>query len=341
MSATISQCLPLLLVLAATLSGVRAKCSNLCSGHGACGANDICNCYRGYYGSDCSQRRCPYKRAWADAVNTALHPARTPHHYAECANKGECNTDTGVCDCLAGYTGSGCSRMQCPEDCNHVGTCVSISDANPAYVGWDQDAARLCLCDPGYTGTACELRVCKPGDDVLTQNDPLGNLQVSEIQTLKLVSDQTDLVGTFTIRYTDWRGEVLETWPLDVTTVTSIAVKEALEALPNHAVPTVTVAAKSVANGVSFTVDFDDAGTTGDQQALTLHTDGCALHGCQPYYVGLTTNGVLTATVTETRVGTTEAQPCSNRGRCDGESGICECDEGYYGEACAQQTVVL
>jgi len=45
--------------------------------------------------------------------------------------------------------------------------------------------------------------------------------------------------------------------------------------------------------------------------------------------------------VTEVSKGTTESATCSHRGVCDGGSGLCECHEGYSGEACETQTVLV
>jgi EGF-like domain len=32
------------------------------------------------------------------------------HFPAECANRGLCNRDSGICECFPGYTGAGCQR---------------------------------------------------------------------------------------------------------------------------------------------------------------------------------------------------------------------------------------
>jgi len=45
--------------------------------------------------------------------------------------------------------------------------------------------------------------------------------------------------------------------------------------------------------------------------------------------------------VSETVKGTYESAVCSNRGSCDGAAGLCTCHEGYSGEACETQTVLV
>merc|ERR1711871_1751785 len=52
----------LTVALAVTLlaASANAECANGCSGHGVCGANDMCSCYRNRQGNDCAHRTCPY-----------------------------------------------------------------------------------------------------------------------------------------------------------------------------------------------------------------------------------------------------------------------------------------
>jgi len=45
--------------------------------------------------------------------------------------------------------------------------------------------------------------------------------------------------------------------------------------------------------------------------------------------------------VEETVKGTSENAECSNRGNCDGQTGLCACFAGYTGEACSVQTVLV
>lgn len=333
--------------LAAFYKGAVALCpgESPCSGHGTCGAWDKCNCYRNWQGNDCVERTCPYHKAWADIKDTTVSN-RGEHYYAECSAKGICDRKTGICECFEGFEGKGCQRMSCPESCNGHGTCELMQDMNSGYSGWDGDKIQVCKCDPGFEGVACEKRSCKPGDDPLTlQTISTLLYQVNEVQTISFTdSGSGAITGEFLLKYTDWRGETWNTHPIDIALATAISVEEALESIPNNPIPSITVAktgAGASSGALTFTLTFDDEATPGDQQAITIETAGCTTNGCQPVYTGLTSGGTLTATVTETTKGTEENAECSNRGKCDYEVGTCICENGYYGEACQGQTIIM
>lgn len=52
------------LTLAAIIGFANAGCPNGCSGHGSCGTSDVCACYKGFFGGDCSYRYCPVGPSW-------------------------------------------------------------------------------------------------------------------------------------------------------------------------------------------------------------------------------------------------------------------------------------
>lgn len=53
------------------------------------------------------------------------------------------------------------------------------------------------------------------------------------------------------------------------------------------------------------------------------------------------TNAGAACSVAETTKGTTENNECSNRGTCDGSSGVCSCFSGYTGENCNTQNAQI
>ncbi|RLN02394.1 hypothetical protein BBJ28_00005493 [Nothophytophthora sp. Chile5] len=161
----------------ATPGVVLGACPNKCSGHGKCDLNDVCICMQNWIGGDCSGRQCPFTRAWHDTAQGV----DDAHYYAECGNRGACDRATGECSCDAGFVGSGCRRMQCPNDCSGHGTCEFIEEMaqntfdkrlagvdGRTYQLWDQEKIMGCACDGGYEGHDCSQRTCPKGDDQLT-----------------------------------------------------------------------------------------------------------------------------------------------------------------------------
>jgi len=55
----------LFLTIAAIIGFANAGCPNGCSGHGSCGTSDVCHCYKGFFGGDCSYRHCPVGPSWS------------------------------------------------------------------------------------------------------------------------------------------------------------------------------------------------------------------------------------------------------------------------------------
>lgn len=227
-------------------------------------------------------------------------------------------------------------------------------DNNYATTNWDAKKIMHCKCDPGYQGNDCSERMCPPGDDPLTTMQYLAptSPQSQEVQEIILDGSGSAYAGgEFIIGYKDWRGETWKTYAISAT-ATAIQVEEALEALPNHAVPNVTVTVST--DGTDFhrkwQVTFVHRMNSGDQHALELHTAACADNGCQPRTAGVSdftaescdASGTCTGSrVREVTKGTTEGVTCSGRGNCITDDGTCECHEGYTGIACEVQTIII
>jgi hypothetical protein len=147
-----------------------------------------------HVGADCSVRTCPYGMAWAAAPKAANdHTTRL-----ECAGGGSCDRTTGTCKCKAPYTGVGCRRTLCENDCSGHGSCKSQSEiANMAshdaegdiskqfstpgmsasqvdsYTGgkydgaFDAESNYGCVCEGLYHGADCSLKSCPSSSDPL------------------------------------------------------------------------------------------------------------------------------------------------------------------------------
>jgi len=381
------------LIIASLIGAASAACPNQCSGHGTCGANEVCTCYDnwgmgGQAGGDCSDRICPYELAWVDA------PDRTgkTHSYAECAAKGICDRETGQCACLPGYDGKACGRQTCPDDCSNHGTCEYMNELtfatvfndyyNTATAGklgvggvrpatdfnWDASRARACVCDSNWSGINCATRMCPYGNDAMaTRADTSDALQY---QTQKIVIYSGGLDGqgnntssssvvdfednTFALTFTSAVNETFTTIPILVKpsvdnweTTLAASVTSALRSLPNQVIDDVTVTVTQMGNelGVGFSVNvvFNGDAVHGRQNLLEVSANPCA-DGCTPQITGfplMITGSNTTSYVVESVAADFNSYECGRRGKCDGDTGICSCFEGFTGASCTTITALV
>lgn len=199
---------------------------NQCNGNGFCNTvKTRCECYDGYgsfaekftgfllysIASDCSQKTCPLGGSWVG------YPFPNKHYLEplfsdlkECSNVGNCDRETGKCNCFNGFRGPACQRKGCDSTinnklCSGLGKCLSLyqlskdktsqplSDPSSSFVYknnetmgvWDADNVYGCLCESTwkvgfeagekqvseYFEIDCSKKRCPSGDDPMTEID--------------------------------------------------------------------------------------------------------------------------------------------------------------------------
>jgi len=339
----------------------------------------------GAAGGDCSDRFCPYELAWVD------NPGESglTHQYAECAGKGLCNRVRGTCECFPGYEGSACQRQSCPNECSGHGSCEFMSELTYGIVyneyhdassttlsglgvggksfdnyHWDANRARACVCDGGWWGIDCTMRMCPYGNDIMdvipgfdeSSNSGLyghGN-EVAQVQRITLYDnsepkDNSNFAGqTFAIRFTSKTNETFVTQPISWSTVdTTLAtyIEDSLMKLPNKVIDDVDVTVDLTGTGVVIDITFVGNAVQGKQHLVEVLVDEC-LEGCHPRISGLsnilTFPGVTSLSSVEIQtVGSHNSYECGRRGKCDFSTGLCSCFAGFTGEACSIMTALV
>jgi len=365
-------------ILLSLLASANAGCDNGCSGHGSCSCGVECGCIcydnwgmgLAHDTGDCSDRICPFELAWVDApLENGLR-----HRYAECAGRGICNRGTGECECFEGYEGKGCQRTTCPNDCSGHGTCEYIEDMAYAaveydyrhmeylqdpltftYYGWDAKKTRGCVCDPEYADVDCSKRMCPYGNDVQDRRENLLEDIRYQTQRIRFTADSagnpanllSQTGNTFALTFKTQLNETFTTIPIvfDATDILGMAnaMEAALLNLPNGVIDGVhihtgvddsTTPTELVVN-VTFTGDSNQ----GRQHLLTVEDYKCDA-GCFPKLTGIHVEP-MTGNNTETYLADMNSFECGRRGKCDYNTGLCECFEGFTGPACGTCTSLI
>lgn len=217
--------LPVLWLLAFSwLHTAYARCRNDCNFNGKCDVTSTCACFDGWQGNECNMRTCPRGPIIADIATAA----DTSHQMEPCSGRGECDHETGQCNCDTGFGGTLCSRVLCMNDCSGHGVCLSLSGAarendghafnrTTTYALWDADVFHGCKCDPGYEGYDCSLRSCESGADPrLTQHTPAKY----ETATLVCRCPLAGCAGKFKLNF---MGQSTKKWILPTSTGRDVA----------------------------------------------------------------------------------------------------------------------
>lgn len=284
------------------------------------------------------------------------------HKYAECAGRGICNRETAQCECFEGYTGKGCQRTTCPNDCSGHGTCEYLQDLPFAsvwgdyssavdqqqnndftYYEWDVTKTRGCLCDPQYTDIDCSRRMCPKANDVMDERTNIEDTRLYQVQTISVTNlVAIDTSTTFALTFKSSINESFTTTPIayHATAATFASnIEDALTDLPNYVIDDVTVTATLTDNmNIDILVTFVGDNVQGPQNLLVLEDFGCS-DGCTPKVSGLKLDSGTT--ITQTTAADHNNYECGRRGKCDYESGLCECFEGYRGLGCNEQTALV
>ena len=165
----------------------------------------------------------------------------------------------------------------------------------------------------------------------------------------------TDFVKkSFALTFTSKTNETYTTIPVELNTadaagITDLAadIKAALEGLPNRVIDTVAVTAanwqKDSGRGMQFKVTFSGDAVHGKQNMLEISTNLCG-DGCTPKLDGLlslVSNTNTTSSIVEETAADFNTYECGRRGKCDFDTGLCSCFEGYTGESCTSLTALI
>eukprot|EP00750_Incisomonas_marina_P008257 INCI15396.1.p1 GENE.INCI15396.1~~INCI15396.1.p1 ORF type:complete len:568 (-),score=94.63 INCI15396.1:1949-3652(-) len=207
------------------------------------------------------------------------------HAYEECSGVGACDRSTGICNCIDGYSGTGCRRATCPNDCSGNGICVKSSEVAPDGYGannllqyqkmyWDHDKSTQCLCDPGFIGIDCSVRIC-PESSMVEATCDGGMSSHNDIQAITVSFEKSfatmatvEFDNYFSLQFTDAFNGKTTTRPINFWD-DALVVQQALYALPSYALTNIKVAKIWPLQDYTESSDSDSY-TAGS----TLETDG-------------------------------------------------------------------
>lgn len=308
-----------------------------CAGRGICNRESgDCECFAGYEGKACQRTTCP----------------NSCSGHGQCAYISDLPYQVAPFDWYNNFYGNS----------NLNGDFLPQAPNTFTYRGWDNHKTRGCVCDPEWADVDCSKRMCPHGNDIMDHREDVSTAQIYHAQSISLTlasGPDAQELNTFALTFKSKLNETFTTTPIvwdhpgSVTVSDSSLfvafsrdVKTALEALPNNVIDQVTVTTTSTVPSTTsglvatiIVVTFTGDNVQGKQNLLTVRNYECG-DGCTPKLSGLELVPGNSAIV-ETVVADYNSYECGRRGKCNYDSGLCQCFAGYTGPACNTITALV
>lgn len=327
-----------------------------CSGRGLCDrATGECQCFDGYEGKACARTTCPndcsghgtceyiedmsFGATWTDYSVKGFHTDSKTFEFSSWdAGK------TRGCVCDATYGDIDCSKRMCPYGNDILDVRDDLSTSIKYHV-------QTLVFVPNENTTSSY------STDDNTAYDPNGNTAAQQgAQNIRHLQGET-----FALTFTSKLNETFTTIPIVFDVVDTedmkVDIQLALLSLPNKVIDGVSVgvslgqtdtertgrAFASVTDSVIVAVTFTGPSVQGPQNFLQVHDYECS-SGCTPKLTGLSLNykyDYHTSNITTTMLADWNSYECGRRGKCDYETGLCQCFAGYFGDNCNTLTTLV
>jgi hypothetical protein len=192
------------------------------------------------------------------------------------------------------------------------------------YSNWEADAVTMCVCDWGFTGPDCSMKLCSKGDDPLTIGQSYRSITIT-------TSTNDTVVPTGGVYTLYFDGEAVQ-FDYDAS---AADLQAAIDSLDNVELSHVDVVQSAGIYSNLYTVQFRRWPTFPRQNNIFSHDGSPPLSSfvCSALKVSIAANQTVLCDLADVpATDVREYKACSGRGSCNFATGQCMCFPGY-GEA--------